>query len=49
VRVQAKTVFVFVTELRRNDFEEFRVIDISDTVELQPSVESRLSAVPQQD
>ena len=34
VQVQAKTVIVFVTELRGNDFEEFRVIDIADAVEI---------------
>jgi hypothetical protein len=34
VQVQAKTVIVFVTELRGNDFEQFRVVDITDAVEI---------------
>jgi hypothetical protein len=34
VQVKAKTVIVFVTELRGNDFEEFRVIDLADAVEI---------------
>jgi hypothetical protein len=34
VQVQAKTVIVFVTELRGNDLEEFRVIDIAEAAEI---------------
>jgi hypothetical protein len=34
VRVQPKAVIVFVTELRGNDFEEFRVVDIAKAIEI---------------